>query len=502
MHDLISPFSRFDKELKQKIVNEYQQMAVEPITARVLSKESLIHFSIIAFSVYSAYVGWGASKAYVNSPNSLMSNIHNGAVADEFGNFVGFCNVLVNTMQAADILWAEVEKIRRSVSEEERALLGEHTLLQRIKNNPGVIVYLIFAAAAAIPLGFIMYNDSGSELQAVLTFLTNIPVNYRGVSNLGAYFPVRPCMRLKPWLLKTSKDLLVQHLSQSYENLLQKPKYQIQNKLDRLDEIRVDGGHDVVLELLNLDRDHLAAESLLRSTCRTIFMAIITMLVVNPQFGYILDSWDVGADLNESNHALSIVLLLLSAIVDIGLSLDAALDISGALFSGRATLYEHLNKPLVLASSLFLVITSIFSGAMLADTNLDNMMDGYRDNSTAVVHFPLPVTYGFEVCSFPSEGLTNYYYALHYVCMFMHLYYKTRSRDEYKRKLVKLNDVVTHMVSLIMNMSCSQYKRLITDPAFPQQRLSGIFKSVFSDKELDYMLDVEGDKELLVFSVT
>lgn len=474
------PFYRFDHALRCRL-QDYQDIKTKKWTKCDLIQEILIHTSVLTVATYSAYEGWGAALLYAASKKNILKVL---------GPYMSSCTVSINSFQAADIYLEEIEHFRRDISDNERTLLAVKTIKQRLKKAGSSALCIILAASSAIPLGYIMYKDSDSPLLTTLTFLTNAPISYRGVYNLRAHVPVNFLSSTQKKLLIQSQQVFARHLMQSYDNLLQKPHDVIVEKLESLHDIDLYARRDVITPFLNLDVNEFMAAVPIHSRLRFLMTVMSVIFVVCPQFGYMLDAWKAGAVIDDKNNGLSILFLILNVLVYVGLSLDAALELSAVFFNGRKALFSHLNKPLMLISSTVMLFVSLGSGAMLADTNLSNELDDYSDGSTPIVHFPDGLAHTFEISSFISEGFTNYYYAIHYVLLMCHLYYRSCSQDRLKQGLVKLHDTVSYMAHLVSNMNIAQYKRVITHESFPQQRLRSVFSSVFTPKQVDCIFSI------------
>ncbi len=476
---------RFDHELRSRL-QDYQDTKIKSLSRRDLVQELLIHASVLAVATYSAYEGWDASLLYAKSKDNLLNTL---------GPYMSFCTVSINTFQAADIYLGELQEFRRDVSDNEKQLLSTMTLAQQIKKRSVSMACIILGTASAIPLSYIMYKDTHNLLLTILTFLTNVPISYRGVYNLRMRIPTHLLLRdKKQLLLVRAQKALAEHILQSYDNLLQKPQLSIEAKLESLHKINLYTRVDVITPLLNLDVAESAAMLPSTSKWRLLFTTLSVIFVVCPQFGYMLDAWKAGAVIDDKNSSASIIFLILNVIVYVGLSLDAALELSSIFFNGRKTAFAHLNSIIMRITSTLMLFISLGSGAMLADTNMSNELDDYSDDATPVVYFPAGLAHLFEISSFVSEGFTNYYYAIHYVIILCNLYYRSHSSNTYKQGLVKLNDTVSHMVSLILNMGSKKFKKVITHDSFPQERLKGIFTSVFTPSDINRIFEI-GEQE-------
>lgn len=225
------PFYLLDHQLRC-LIQDFQNLQPQQLSKRDFIQGLLMHTSVLAVSLYSAYVDWDASLKYTQSKHTMISGIHNEEALKNLGYYMGVCSFSINTLQAANIIWEEIEKIRRDITEDERVLLSTESILQRIQKNGSTFICMLLASASAIPLGYIMYKNSHSLVLTSLTFLTNAPISYRGVYNLRARLPINPLRAKKDKILIRSQYVFARHITQSYDNVLQKPYDVISTKLN------------------------------------------------------------------------------------------------------------------------------------------------------------------------------------------------------------------------------------------------------------------------------
>jgi hypothetical protein len=472
----------------------------EKLSRKDIVKVACYHGVVLGASTFSAYVFWGSSFIYFASDKSLGHKIPSKRAKDILAAFSGFCGVGVNTLQAADITTEEIESFLRTASPEEKKLFGGTTLGKKIKNNPDVVVCFVLSAASTVPLGVIMHKQGNGMPLVVTTMGLNCVVNFRGISNLKFYIPIMPFGTLEVVALKRGKRALAKHLVNSNDNLLQKDLGAINAQLDVIGTLEEDDVHPII-PLLNLDADGGYSKGFSPSFCRMLLMILSIIIIVGPQVSYIQEAWQGGAEIDSKDSGLSIFLTILNALVYVGLSLDAALELSSTVGNGRKTLYSHLNSAAVTASGIFLGVTGLPSGVTLASTTLDNMVDNYdpAHNTTALIHPPMGVVRAFEVCSLPSDGGTNAFYALCYAYVLLRIYYRTRSENQFKQRLVKLDEAVTNVANMLLHMAPWKFKEIVTSKGFPRDRVTSIFHGAgLKQAEIDAIFHLEIDEEALL----
>lgn len=434
---------------------------------------------VLAVSTYSSWVFFDASIQYYHSPLSVVHKMPY-RLRRILARLSGGAGVFVNALQAADILAEQIDDIRemRSRSSDWKLLLGDTTLLRALKRNGFVFLCLSLSVVSTVPLGVIMYQDGGSIIDVMLTMLSNIPVNYRGIHNLGAYFPIPASGDPQIDALRKGQRILVQHVMSSYQHFLQEKRAVTSEALNAINE----GVSDNMSFFLNL---HLS-KGMVRSkpkSCGHVFLDVLfVILFVAPQIGYVLDAYRAGQMIESDALAAPIILLILNAIIYAGLSLDAAFETAESIASRQKSIYSYFVPYFSVFIGFFLGIVGLFSGATAASANLSTMMDGYGDpNATALVHPPKGVVRGFEVTGFIADGSTNGFYGRMYILLLARWAFMAFGglRHPNDLKILKLDEAVKNYCCLILNMNPENFKQVIN-----MRQHKGRLHELFSDSTL------------------